>query len=776
MIAKKIGPAKKRAPKKEPEAAAASRLSDDGSAPPPEDKPVRVLGPGGIAFELQRTPKLKQMAMYWANVVRNRVRWAADQDALEGVRKAAVADLESLGLGATELKELSGGDTIEIDVPFTEETQGWEARILPWEFLLSTATAPYRGGQPMVVVRRLSRVVAAEPSAAPPFNDAPSSLMVVASLPGRLVSTEYDFTSELALVQSNLGLKPAAPPLQTPTLNMLTETIRTHSPDILHLTGIDLHQGYRLLNVKEAHSERIVDGYFMAAADGSAAPVAAAELAGAVNAASAKKPILVSCNFYYSAARTAALIVAGGAQAAIGLQDEIDDLVAEEFFTRFYRAWRELDWDLLRAFRVALRSTDVGNSKTGAGMVLWSSVPLLEAPQRTSIREDLAQVSAKRREGTGTGTGPGGGIDFARDLNADILPATSVNYSLLHNSQSLFKRFCLRNLNQQLEPMRGLRLHIELCAGEQNFPFRSMLDLEAGTLKELKDDIRIPLTSALFRSLRESIQSVLFVRASAGQTDLLERTYPVRLLAIDEWLDELELNAFLPSFVLPRDPAVLRVIDASQRHLMTLTDDPDAGFDGYQSVDEQGHNFEAVDLQVWAIWSALSHDFSLSYINPPPAFTDASQRLRSPSDVIDGKRGTCIDLALLLAACLEYVGIYPVLFLLKGHAFPGYWRSEEGRQRFVQVRTQPAGAEQTSKPPSPYPWLELEQSYDEVLQLLRAGDLAPIETVWLTQHKGYWDSRDAGVENLRSRKEFEAMIDVKGARDKGVTPLPVTRG
>ena len=52
--------------------------------------------------------------------------------------------------------------------------------------------------------------------------------------------------------------------------------------------------------------------------------------------------------------------------------------------------------------------------------------------------------------------------------------------------------------------------------------------------------------------------------------------------------------------------------------------------------------------------------------------------------------GTCIDLALLLASCLEYVDIYPVVVLLSGHAFAGYWRSESAHDAFVQVVHIPA--------------------------------------------------------------------------------------
>ena len=66
-----------------------------------------------------------------------------------------------------------------------------------------------------------------------------------------------------------------------------------------------------------------------------------------------------------------------------------------------------------------------------------------------------------------------------------------------------------------------------------------------------------------------------------------------------------------------------------------------------------------------------------------------SQRIRTPSEIVAGGFGTCIDLALLFASCLEAVEIYPVVFLLNDHAFPGYWRTPRRaivRARVVEVR------------------------------------------------------------------------------------------
>ena len=99
------------------------------------------------------------------------------------------------------------------------------------------------------------------------------------------------------------------------------------------------------------------------------------------------------------------------------------------------------------------------------------------------------------------------------------------------------------------------------------------------------------------------------------------------LIPVDEWLDDTENNPWLPSFVLPRDPAILKIINSSRRYLIGIMDDPAAGFDGYQE------EAAGVDKQVQAIWTALVNEYRIQYINPPPAYSRQTQRLRTPSDI-----------------------------------------------------------------------------------------------------------------------------------------------
>ena len=286
--------------------------------------------------------------------------------------------------------------------------------------------------------------------------------------------------------------------------------------------------------------------------------------------------------------------------------------------------------------------------------------------------------------------------------------------------------------------------------------------------------VRVPLTAGLSRSLDEGMFSTVYASVRWGEHVLQEQTDRVQFLPIDEWRYDTLNCRWLPSFVFPRDPVVRQIVDAAQRYLVALRDDSTAGFDGYQSYEPKGASMEercrAIDAQVQALWWAIVHDYSLAYINPPPSFRDDAQRLRTPSEVIQGRRGTCIDLTLLIAACLEYVEIYPVIFLLNDHAFPGYWRSERSYLELsaVMTKTPIAPAEAMADAA----WMLGKNRFADVVGLVQQGHIVPLESVLLTSRSGFWPAVEEGLQDLRSKRHFDSMFDVKTAR-KSVTPLPL---
>jgi hypothetical protein len=138
---------------------------------------------------------------------------------------------------------------------------------------------------------------------------------------------------------------------------------------------------------------------------------------------------------------------------------------------------------------------------------------------------------------------------------------------------------------------------------------------------------------------------------------------------------------------------------------------------------------------------------------------------------------------LLIASCLEYVEIYPVIFLLDGHAFPGYWRSQEDWENFVCLGDEATRAatdetdprRPTALEPGESPWIFGRNFFSMIRAEVEQCRLVPLEATGLADRTGFDDSWDEGWDNLLKQSEFHSMIDVALARqgDRPVTPLPL---
>jgi hypothetical protein len=667
---------------------------------------------------------------------------------------------------------------------------------MPWEYLISTATRDQRGGKTLTVVRHLR--TSHKPVAPKRPRDWTYIEFAVSTLREKFdFDTERDLVRQAAEVAA-IKLRPRViDPTRTDLERVLSDV---KSGDVVHLAGFDPHQGLQMLedpNAESAHDGVLVRRSSTEVSSEEESP-GVTEVVTSFSVAkqltsNGRQPRLVACNLYYSAARTAAMSVALGAEAAIGFQDSFDETLAELFYSTFYQAWRLSKWNTAAAFSYAWEAVRAEKQPLhGSGVVLWCARSIRDThPAWSRLPRQESRIIDERWRGELDKAGLTLSADNVHDLlEVDIQALPALNYSLLHNDGALFERFTIRKKSIRIGRVHNVHVRINLHVGTDSFPYQTTLELrERQMTTDLHQRIRISLASALTRALRESVRTTLFIEVMWGEETVRRETLPITLLPVDEWVDTDDNRVWLPSFVQPRDPAVGRVIDRAQHYLMAIADDPSMGFSGYQSIDtesplnaEPSERCSGVDAQVRAIWSALLYDLPLSYINPPPVFSDYSQRLRTPSDVVDGHRGTCIDLALLLASCLEYIEIYPVIFLLPDHAFPGYWRDESYYDQFVEAlrggnvnldkrRDQmPAGQR--------YSWYLEPPHFREILAEVHAGRLVPLETVGLCEHCGFEEAMERGTGNLTTRRQFQAMLDILSARwdeNNRVTPLPILR-
>ncbi|MBI4228237.1 MAG: hypothetical protein HY693_00805 [Deltaproteobacteria bacterium] len=129
----------------------------------------------------------------------------------------------------------------------------------------------------------------------------------------------------------------------------------------------------------------------------------------------------------------------------------------------------------------------------------------------------------------------------------------------------------------------------------------------------------------------------------------------ITLEEAESWFDNFANTPLLAAFVTKADPAVRKFVDLVSRY--------SGGVAAARSDEEAIAWLKALyDLEV-------ANGFN--YQTPPGLLEEVLvQEIKYPRDVLSGKAGTCIDLAILYAACAEATDIKSYLIAIPGHCFP----------------------------------------------------------------------------------------------------------
>lgn len=196
-------------------------------------------------------------------------------------------------------------------------------------------------------------------------------------------------------------------------------------------------------------------------------------------------------------------------------------------------------------------------------------------------------------------------------------------------------------------------IHLDLLAHQPTTPQSVDLKLDPASMWQVNEarpgDIRVVL------------------RDNAGEV-LAEAAQEVTILAANQWKatpPQLALE-ILAAYIQPNAAAIAPLMVEVSDRLLAATGN--SSIDGYQS-----ENPERVDAIARAVFDAVKAR-DIRYAEPPASWGDIGQKVRTPAEVFDGRLGTCLDTTLALAAVLEQCGINSTIWLLREHAFLGYWR------------------------------------------------------------------------------------------------------
>jgi hypothetical protein len=153
----------------------------------------------------------------------------------------------------------------------------------------------------------------------------------------------------------------------------------------------------------------------------------------------------------------------------------------------------------------------------------------------------------------------------------------------------------------------------------------------------------------------------------------------------------------IAAWVTPDDPAVkMLVAKATSRLAQQPTPAPNA-MSGYVNHASS----RAVRDQVDAIFDSLRLNYHMTYTQERvpyagPGDPNASlEYIKLPADVLQEGSGMCIELTVLLASAVEYIGLHAEIVIIPGHAFLGVAMTPDNAQfqywDAVQVNESVAG-------------------------------------------------------------------------------------
>lgn len=238
----------------------------------------------------------------------------------------------------------------------------------------------------------------------------------------------------------------------------------------------------------------------------------------------------------------------------------------------------------------------------------------------------------------------------------------TVNYVAVINGEQVFRSLTVKNTGARV--MNNLTLKVS----GYYFPDTEFAIPSVGPGKTVAvEAVRIMPSIDRLVSLSESVYTELTVSVSNRSRELLTFRLPITIQAWNQWRALPEDYASVASFVLPHHEYVAEII--SKAATILNINCPGATMSGYDCRD-----FELLMYQVVAVWEALTEE-NFNYLTMVFDYCEGGQKIQTPDMMRRHRQGNCMDMSVLLCACLERLNLQPLLVFVPGHVMVGLWLS-----------------------------------------------------------------------------------------------------
>ena len=375
----------------------------------------------------------------------------------------------------------------------------------------------------------------------------------------------------------------------------------------------------------------------------------------------------------------------------------------------------------------------VDNHSTGEVKDIEESIPLGNAnTQISGMKEN--KLSAEDQ------------IRFIRDaktgLELSVESDDVITYAIQQNMAGIVRDICIKNTTEK--DIDNLVVRVDSDTNLIEFFQVGVEKIGAGEELHLRN-LKIKINGDYLASLTERITCSLCFYVCYDKEVLLYDKKDIIALAFDQWPGLRYTPELLAAFSMPNHPVVTNLLQLSAKYLEKWTGDPSLA--GYQFKDPN-----RVVQMAAAAYAAIQQK-NVTYANPPSSFEECGQRIRLADAVFEQHLGTCIDMTLLYVACLEAMGLNPIMVMMHGHIFAGVWLVDNSFSDTIM-------------------------DDPTHLQKRMADGIYEIVVVECTamcagKTLDFEEAVKSAENNVSNYSDFEFVIDIARARSMGIRPLPV---
>jgi len=345
-----------------------------------------------------------------------------------------------------------------------------------------------------------------------------------------------------------------------------------------------------------------------------------------------------------------------------------------------------------------------------------------------------------------------------RQAYVSVRCLANINYSLVHAGIPFLSNVTVHNDSDAV--LRAFELQLLLPGFAEatgivvpSIPAKGSVDIH-------------PLPNCLFnelglRDLGEPLK--ITMRALMDGTTLqLAPLVEAVLLPPNAW-DCIGHYQALAGFVMCDADAVKEIIKRARYELRRLW----KGGLGFVDLRQSGDP-RAIIATLKALYYCLQERYQITYELERRSYAADWQLIRFHDEILDDLTGTCIDLALLFAACLESVHRDPLILIVEvgqdpvnstgiQHAIIGCWRVES-------LSTEPLIRDQR-----------------QLLRWITSGEILILDPTGFSRTREYPDGMSFPECEVSGKKYVDKCpvayaLDIRAARDAGLTPMPLGRG